>query len=386
MKNNYKYKGMFLFTYAPIGIICPLIGQYLNQLGFSGTQIGAITSIGTAVSIFAATFWGKKYSNSKDRRKVIFLLCIMAGVMAIICSHIMTFALFTIMYSVMYFFQGPVMSLTDAMVLEDNEKFSSIRLWGSIGYALAVFMAGKVGEAAGLNNIFVMYAVAFVIGGFMAMSLNKRKPYVPEDKVDTKVEKVKFSQLFKERKAIELIICGIFIFGTNVANNTYFGFLFKDGGGTVAGIGLAFLLMAGSEAPFMAIVPKVADKITPQRLIAASMVISALRFAWYATGPSYTALLVTFFLQGIVNGIILVEYVKYISQVVDTKLIGITISAFYAISSSGGPMLCNFVGGILMDYVGVRGAYGFFAILNIIGLLLYVMFGLHKPFKGEDSR
>ena len=40
--------------------------------------------------------------------------------------------------------------------------------------------------------------------------------------------------------------------GTNVANNTYFSFLYIEGGGTVAGVGIAMLLMVGSEVPFMA--------------------------------------------------------------------------------------------------------------------------------------
>ena len=99
-------------------------------------------------------------------------------------------------------------------------------------------------------------------------------------------------------------------------SNTYYGFLFRDGGGTVAGIGLVFLLMVGSEAPFMGLAPKLALKFTQEKLIAIAILISALRFGWYATGPSYQWLIATFFLQGAVNGIILVEYMKYISSVV----------------------------------------------------------------------
>ncbi len=145
-------------------------------------------------------------------------------------------------FGVMYFFQGPVMGLADVMVLETDENFASIRLCGAVGYALSVFAGGKIGGLLGLDKIFFVYAVTFVIGGFIVMTIKLQK--VPLHKIEETAkarEKIKFSELLKEKKKQSLlIICGIFMFGTNVANNTYFSFLFRDGGGTVAGVGTAF--------------------------------------------------------------------------------------------------------------------------------------------------
>ncbi|MDD4376966.1 MAG: MFS transporter [Eubacteriales bacterium] len=379
MNNELKYKLMYMFTYAPVGIISPLIGQYMSQIGFSGTQIGTVTAISTAVAVFASTFWGKKYSNCKDGRKVILFLCLAASIAALISSYITSFILFTIMYGIMYFFQGPIMGLSDAMVLEDKQNFSSIRLWGAIGYAAAVFIAGRIGQSIGLDKIFIMYLATYLVGGGFAMSIKHLNKNDTISEQDPKIDRIGFKHLLKEKKTLQLILCGIFIFGTNVANNTYYGFLFRDGGGTVAGIGLVFLLMVGSEAPFMGLAPKLALKFTQEKLIAIAILISALRFGWYATGPSYQWLIATFFLQGAVNGIILVEYMKYISSVVNPRLIGIAVSAFYAISSNGGTILCNFFGGMIMDKMGSTGVYGFFSILNVIGLILYLGFKLDKP-------
>lgn len=380
--NTTKFKIAYLFVYAPIGVLCPLIGQYLSSIGFSGTQIGTVTAVSTGVAIFSSTFWGDKYSNSRDGRKIIFFLCISAAVMALFNSFITVFVVFTITYGIMYFFQGPVMGLSDAMVLETDENFASIRLCGAVGYSLSVFAGGKIGGWFGLDKIFFVYAVTFLICGLIIMSIKTQKHssyIVKED--ETKKDKVGFKELLKERKVIALIICGIFMFGTNVANNTYFSFLFRDGGGTVAGVGTIFLLMVGSEAPFMALAPKLAGKFSQQKLIAAAMILSALRFGWYATGPSYQWLIALFFLQGMVNGVLLVEYMKYISAVVNPRVIGIAVSAFYAISSNGGTILCNFFGGVAMDHFGSTGVYGLFSILNTIGVILYFAFGLHKPKK-----
>ena len=384
MNNTGKFKAAYVFIYAPIGVLCPLIGQYLSSIGFSGTQIGTVTAVSTAVAIFASTFWGDIYSNCRDGRRVLFFLCIAAAIMALFNSFITVFILFTITYGIMYFFQGPVMGLADAMVLESDENFASIRLCGAVGYALSVFAGGKIGGLFGLDKIFFVYAGTFVIGALIVMSI--KLPKVHHHRAEEKVsveEKVRFSELFKEKKAIALIICGIFMFGTNVANNTYFSFLFRDGGGTVAGVGTVFLLMVGSEAPFMALAPKLAGKFSQQRLIAAAMILSALRFGWYASGPSYQWLMALFFLQGMVNSVLLVEYMKYISSVVHPRVIGITVSAFYAVSSNGGTILCNFFGGVAMDHFGSVGVYGLFSALNAIGVILYFAFGLHKQKKAR---
>lgn len=384
MNNTTKFKFAYVFTYAPIGVLCPLIGQYLSSIGFSGTQIGTVTAVSTAVAIFASTFWGDKYSNCRDGRKVLFFLCIAAAIMALFNSFITVFTVFTITYGIMYFFQGPVMGLADAMVLESDENFASIRLCGAVGYALSVFAGGKIGGMLGLDKIFFVYAVTFVIGGLIVMTIKLRNVHTYEvEKNANTAEKIKFSELLKEKKAIALIICGIFMFGTNVANNTYFSFLFRDGGGTVAGVGTVFLLMVGSEAPFMALAPKLAGKFSQQKLIAAAMILSALRFGWYASGPSYQWLMVLFFLQGMVNGVLLVEYMKYISSVVNPRVIGIAVSVFYAVSSNGGTILCNFFGGVAMDHFGSTGVYGLFSMLNVIGVILYFAFGLHKNKKSK---
>lgn len=52
----YSLVGVYTFTYAAIGMLLPLIGQYLDGIGFTGMQIGAVTATATAVGIFASPF------------------------------------------------------------------------------------------------------------------------------------------------------------------------------------------------------------------------------------------------------------------------------------------------------------------------------------------
>ena len=382
MSNSVKLKTLYFFIFSAMGVMNPLISQYLSSIGFNGTQIGTITSVATAVAIFASTFWGEKYANSKDGRRVIIFLCIAAGLVGILNSVVTVFGVFVLTYGLMFFFQGPINGASDSMVIENDVEFASVRLWGAIGYALAVFAGGRIGDHFGLGNIFYIYAAAYFIGALIITRV-AAKPHeaMHSGGEAVKKDKVGYLDLLADKKAIQLIFCGIFICGSNVANNTYFSFLYLDGGGTMSGVGTAFLLMVGCEAPFMALAPWLSRKITREKAILFAAVLQAIRFLWYATGPSAGMLMGTFFLQGIVNGILLVEFVKYISSVVEPKLIGIAVAAYYAISSHIGTILCNFFGGIAMDYLGSTGVYGLFGVINCFGAILFMLFGLHKKEK-----
>ena len=363
---------LYFFIYCPLGIICPLIGQYLSSIGFSGTQVGTITSLGTGTAILAGLFWGKIYANTSRKKILLAFMCLAAATLGVVSTGTTIFIIYAVIYSGMYFFQGPIHGLSDAFVLDRSEHFSAIRATGAAGYAVAVFVAGRVAESTGLKSIFFMYAGAYVIAA--CFFLREEEPTT----FRTAEEKVKMSVLFKDRNFVKLLICAFFLMGTNVGNSTYFGYLFREQVGSVAGIGVAFLLMAGSEAPFMALTPVLSRKFGAEKTLLFAMVMAVIRFGFYSTGPDYKVLLATFFLQGMTNGIILVEIVKYFGRIVEPRLSSVSISVFYAIGNSLSVILCSFIGGIMLDMAGACAVYRFFAIFNFVSVILYIALGMHR--------
>ncbi|MCQ2551225.1 MAG: MFS transporter [Clostridia bacterium] len=373
MTREFRYRTLYFFLYAPLGVVCPLIGTYLDYIGFTGSQIGTITSVGTLVAILAGFFWGKMYANSKNPKRVILILCLMAPVFAIASTFTRVFLIYLLIYSAMYFFQGPMMGLVDSRTIDRTKNFSVIRAYGAAGYAIAVFVAGQLGEAMGLENIFYLYAFGYLTA-FLLFITEKDEVEIKQ----VKKEKVKIGDVLKNRKLLKLLICAVFIQATNVPNATYFTFLFQDGGGSVAGVGLAFLLMAGSEAPFMFLLPYINRKVPTEKVIPLAMAVSVLRFFMYSFGPSSTFLLATFLLQGIVNGLVLVELVRYVSKLAGERLSSMAISTYYAASCSGSTIVTTFISGHILDAFGSTGVYVFFTALNLVGLTLYILMGLHK--------
>ncbi len=367
----------------------PLMGQYLASIGFNGVQIGTITAMGTAVGIGASPFWGYRSHHSKDSTRVLLFLCITATLMISGIVFAKTYILFFLVYAVFAFFQVPIMPLTDAMTLEARIPFGAVRKWGALGFAAGVFIAGQLADVTSLVIIFPLcalgYTAAWIIMTCLRRSRQKHaEPINHTSKTPEKYQKNKregYSVLFGNKKLMALLFAAFFICGTNVANNTYFGFLYKDVGGSVAGIGVAFLLMCSAEAPFMAWADRLTKKFTMEKVILVSMIISALRYLWYSTGPVPELLIGTFFLQGMVNGIVLVEFVRYVTKLVEPAMIGMAMTLYQSVSSNCSSILCQLIGGTILDHYGGIQVYLFFSIYNVIGILLYIGFGLHKKYK-----
>lgn len=388
-KRYYSFVGIYTFTYAAIGMLFPLLGQYLALIGFSGVQIGVVTATATAVGIGASPFWGYRSHHSKDSDRVVMILCIIATLIIVSLVFVKQYALFLIGYAAFAFFQTPIMPLTDAMTLENRVPFGAVRKWGAIGFAVGVFIAGQIADATSLVIIFPLCAFGYTVTWIIIARLRRAGKTESQKPVDgscgehaadgsKKKRHGDYGILLRNKKLMALLFAAFFISGTNVANNTYFGFLYKDVGGGIAGIGLAFLLMCSSEAPFMAWVGRIEKIITMERMILISMIISALRYLWYSTGPAPGLLLGTFFLQGMVNGIVLVGFVQYVSKLVEPAMIGMAMTLYQAVSSSSSSILCQFIGGLILDYYGGIQVYLFFAVYNLIGVILYAGFKLYK--------
>ena len=362
----------YFFLYCPHGIIYPLTGQYLTSIGFTGTQVGIVTSLGTASAIFAGMYWGQLYANSRHKRMVIALMFLAAAALSVLSIQTRVFLIYIILYGGIFFFMGPVHGLCDSLLLGRGGNFSMIRSFGAFGYSAAVFTAGKLAAAAGMDKVFYIFSAAFLI----AVPFILTEPEPPHYQ-ETNGEKIKAGLLLKNPAFLKFMLINFFIQGTCMAQGTYFGYLIQEGGGEISRIGTIFMLMTLAEGGFMLLLPYLNKIFSRERLIFAAIFISTVRFIFYATGPSSGLLFATCFIQGIINGTLMVELVKQADSLVETRYSSVAVSIYYACNSLSG-IVCNFLGGVLLDAVGTQGIYVFFSLFNVAALVLCILFGYMK--------
>ena len=135
-----------------------------------------------------------------------------------------------------------------------------------------------------------------------------------------------YLEVFKVKPLRRLILCAFFWGGTDVANNTYFSFLYIDGGGSLAGVRAVMLLMVGSEFPFMAWCERLSRMLTMEKLTAISAGYLCCAFLciqpWCSRGGCCFSLS---FSQGAVNGILLIELVRYAAKLAPENIRSLAI-------------------------------------------------------------
>lgn len=368
--------GLYLFIYYGTGSFFPLMAQYYQSIGLSGTQIGTISSITPIISIFAQPIWGMLCDKLHVRKPILLLTLLASSAISLLFTQISTFAAVVCVFSLFSLFQCAIIPINDSIALnfaqKQNMHFGSLRLWGSVGYAIATLVTGYAIRSWGPHAIFVFFAIATVLAIVFLRGLNDAGE-------NLKVKGSIFNgigELVRMPRFMLFLVGAFFIFGPINANNTWFSLYYEHIGGTVVGIGVAFLLFAGSEAPFMKVAGFVARRWGLETTILIAGVASCLRWFWYATAPTTTMVLAVFFIQGLSVGFYLASAAQFVRENTPSSLQVTALTLYTSMGLGLGSMFCNLVGGIIKDSFGILHTYTFFGIATIVGLVPLVLIKL----------
>lgn len=147
----------YFFYFAFVGIFSPYWSLYLQRLGFDPRQIAVLMSLLMVMRMFAPAAWGWLADRSGRRRWIVRLsadlsLIALAGVL-----FGSSFAwLFAVMAAMSLFWSAslPLVEATTFSVLQDRTgDYGVIRVWGSVGFLLAVVGVGYFLDWAGVATL-----------------------------------------------------------------------------------------------------------------------------------------------------------------------------------------------------------------------------------------
>jgi MFS transporter, PPP family, 3-phenylpropionic acid transporter len=359
----------FLFFFG-IGALYTLLPLYYQKFGLSGTQIGTIMAVGPVISILFQPVWGMICDRFQAEQKVLACTLTCAASIALLFPLMHGFIAFLLLFAGLQLFQSAINPITDSITLSFVQKqggdYGNIRLFGAIGFAVAVWFAGTLAERFGLVVIFYVYAGAFLFGLWWV----RQFPQAHREKTGSVWSGL--GRLIRLPKYVIFLGAAFLIFGPMNAHNYYFSLLYTKIGGTVAGVGVAFLLFAGSEAPVMKLTGPLVRKYGILTILMISGVVSALRWGWYASAPSAAWVIMLFFIQGMSVGLFLPTAATFIREHAPRE-VQVTAQALYSSFGNGlGTMFTSFIGGVLYDRSGIFSTYLYFSFSTVVGILLVI--------------
>lgn len=185
---------MMFLQYAIWGAWLPVLSSYLiNEIGFSGAQVGwiyALLPLATIISPFVGGQVADRYFSSE---KVIGTLAFTGGVLLLVVSFATDFTVMFVGMLAYCLLYAPTLALTNSIAminLKDSEKeFGGIRVWGTLGWIAAGWLltgwrwladAGTM-PAIGGDMLFLAGVVSIVMG-FQSLML----PHTPPRKEGVK--------------------------------------------------------------------------------------------------------------------------------------------------------------------------------------------------------
>ena len=373
---KYQFTGLFFFSYFGLGALLPLLSVYLEDIGFSGVQIGSIFSIRALMAILAPPLWGLISDRYNNHKKLLLITFIGALILSVFMPFAKTFILFAVVYAVFNFFQTASTPLSDSLALHSPIPFGDIRKWGAYGFAIAALAVGYLTKVIDMYYIFVVFGVSCLAAILYSTKLNV--------KVQTENHNLKkeLKLLVKNKRFIVFLIYCFLVGNTLIAHNTFFGLLYESLGGDAGLIGLAFFLFAMSEAPFMQFSNKWINKYGVYNVLIFSTLVAIIRWSFYYSRPSTFLILLLFPLQGMFIGTFLSATAHYIKTTVNPSVRSTAVTIYSSVFIGVGGAFSNFIGGYIYDYINIESVYGFFAILCLLGLV--VLLFMKKRFTPKD--
>lgn len=161
----WRLSGYYFFYFAFIGVFSPYFGLYLQSLDFSAWDIGLLMSQMQLMRLFGPNLWGWLADHFGLRVTIIRLAggIALAGFSAFFWLDRLPGML--VAMAVLAFFWSAALPLVETLTFDhlrdECGRYSRVRLWGSIGFIVAVMATGA------LLDVFPPAAVLWVCWGVL---------------------------------------------------------------------------------------------------------------------------------------------------------------------------------------------------------------------------
>ena len=181
-----RLAGFYFFYFAYLGAFAPFFSLYLKSVGISAVEIGVLMSLPQLSRIVAPHVWGWLADRSASRLSIVRLAGV-AGTLAWLGVFAGTnFPLLFAVLLAMTFFWSAALPLIEATTLghlgEDTARYGRIRVWGSVGFIVAVVAVGYVLDWVSIKAL--LWVVLAMMIGMLAFCWQIPEATIPPHAAD----------------------------------------------------------------------------------------------------------------------------------------------------------------------------------------------------------
>ena len=382
--------GLYWFTWA-IGCYQTI---YLQNIGFTASQLGVLNALCSGIGIAAMSFWGI-FSDSRNSVRltetILLFGCMIFFSLMPFVKDVFGNALwpYFILCPICVLFRNPVSTFHENLVVrnctEMRLNYGRIRSIGSILFAVcATFLVTHFT----IRSTFWIYGLSLI--PVIALTMTSRDPKgIGVSKQKAKAQKVPVGELFKSRTyVLFLIFAFLYYIGVNF-EGAFIPYYMQEAGIDTSKYSLLLAFRAVFEVPFLLLMVKLRRRFKLRSLIVFApilMGVECLGFGLFVKNWWSMLLFASFF--GLGNGMFIGTSVNYVYEISPDNAKA-TAQALFASMSQVAAIVGNLVGGFILDAVGGRMFYLIAAFLYLVSIIMFLVSGYEtkraKSHAGESA-
>ena len=363
-------RAAYFAFYAGIACWGPYIVLYYQRLGLSGTQIGVLNAVLPLGMAFMAPFWGYVADSRRAHRAILRTALMTTAVIALLLAGTSNFLLILPLIMVLAIMGTTASPLIDSYGVTLSAQyglgFGQLRVWGSIGYTVVVWLIGYAmgGE---VSRLFLLcYAATLTATCAATFGLPQRR----ESKAQNRFQG---ATTMLRRTDIRVVLLTVYLLA--ISTNPVFGFFgifIKELGGSTSLLGATSAAAAISEFPVMFLGSMLTERLGSRRMLIVALVMYCIRMALYSVVPSAVWVLPVQLLHGFSFGIYLMATVTLMHQLVGSELAA-TAQGLLASAMAFGQVTGSLVAGILLDRIGIFAIYRVSVGITLVALIVFTL-------------
>ena len=271
----------YALYFALLGCIAPFWGLYLQHLEFSAKDIGLLMGMFGVVRILAPNIWAaqaRHFNSTLHMIRLAGLLTVVSFTLIFIARDLVWVAVVMVAYG---FFWAAMMPQYEALCMESLgnqlDRYSRVRLWGSLGFVITVGVLGAVFDQWGIALLPVIMWILMVLITVNAWLVSQDKR--PKEQV---LGQASFLSLLTSKAVIGFIVVNIFLQISFGPYYTFFSIFLESAGYSASLIGVFWAIGVIAEVILFWQFGRIMDLMSWRTWIAVSLIVTGIR--WALTG------------------------------------------------------------------------------------------------------
>lgn len=362
------FVSFYAISYMAYAISNTFFPIYYKQLGYSGSSLGLLLSVGPFVALLSQPFWGIMADRASSKNLILQIICAVSTVSIFLLVADSRFYFLSLSFAIFSFFYYPLFALGDTITLEylknTSWNFGPIRLAGTFGFAVMAIIAGKL-ASMNITNIFFLFSACTAVSFLIARKL----PVVRGHQHGR--QKISILALLKNR---EFMFLSVFFLAVMSSMGFYYSFYpvyYEQLGAGRTLVGVSMFVSAVSETPFLLFSSRISRKFHAKYILLGSAAAICLRWLLIYLVSSPYALLPLMLLHGTTFIVMSYAMATYVNNNIPAVLKASGQAVNWIISLGLSRIAGSILGGILVDKYGIRQVFLFNSLFVAVLIAIY---------------